>query len=129
MIIIDCDIRCKRNCNNKIYLREASNQQVIKHLFLNWKCKELFQKLLEPLNHFNSNNNNNNSNSDDNNHNNNNRNNLFDWFKKPKNIQAHFFDKIGSSLVSEKKVPKHALYQIIIFNHWTNVINHVRHDN
>ena len=38
-----------------------------------------------------------------------------DWFQNPKNIQENF-DKIRSSPVSEKKVPKHVYY---IFNHWT----------
>ena len=33
-----------------------------------------------------------------------------DWFQKSKNIQENVFDKICSSLVSQKKVPKHVFF-------------------
>ena len=49
-----------------------------------------------------------------------------DWFQNPKNIQENIFDKICSSLVSEKKVPKH-VYSILrnqasveVENKWTD---------
>ena len=49
-----------------------------------------------------------------------------DWFQNPKNIQENIFDKICSSLVGEKKVPKH-VYSILrnqasveVENKWTD---------
>ena len=43
-----------------------------------------------------------------------------DWFQNSKNIQENVFDKICSSLVSEKKVPKHVYY--ILRNQASNEI-------
>ena len=52
-----------------------------------------------------------------------------DWFQNSKNIQENVFDKICSSLVSEKKVPKH-VYSILrnqasveVENKWTDCLD------
>ena len=53
-----------------------------------------------------------------------------DWFQNPKNIQENIFDKICSSPVSEKKVPKH-VYSILrnqasfeVENKWTDCLGY-----